>query len=1155
MSENQGEDASIDLSVNADEALQVFEQLAAAARDADDQLQRLKQHLTEQVTATFGAQGLRPQNYEQASGFLSRMDPADVAQAAPDIAQTKNALAARSADIQARAMDFAGTTPNLATQPPADVLAQFQQAMAERDRQQQAQQQRQAQQQAAGIERPARYGYDTTSIPAPLPSIPSAPIPVPLPGGHAATGVPVSPVAPVTDSLAQALTAQTPPSATPTGASAGETAPPVTGALTDDIQALAVAAIAADAGIRQLQQRLQEQVNATFSAQGLHATTYEQAAGFVARMEPAGLAGAAPDIAQTTDAITARQVEVTGQVRDFAAATPDATSQPLSTQQDMLIRWQEALRRQSPQQQPQGQDPNDTQPSVNAGTYYQQSVRSGPLVPPPPEGMERLARYGVYGATVDQRGAANPWPTATPAFGPTSGSTSNDTTQQDRSDTVLGDHIAQALTRSAGGLVAGGINGAANAAGMGATGDLVAGLARPLIGLIGEAAPLALGAVGAVAGGAVLGLGVNAAQTHYEQEKQGLSATEGTTTGATPSSELMAAQRTGWAYLFHEQESVAAAQQLGGAGVTSSQMGGALASSMALARVGNVGLGEATGLTGQLMQGGLSSNQVGDTYAQMDQAARQTGVSLSRLISGVKELGQAAGVGQISVNGLAAVQAIAGPSVNVAQAMSGTIGSTGTSALAQGYMLGLNPAPFDAAQKSPAALWDAYANTARRYDVGSGGERVAQQALSSAGFDFSGMKGPQADEFIRKLAAEGPGAAQKYEQSLQQKEAAPGAAGPHNAADLYKTAIDAANRVNSEMQKASIWAEQIAAKMALADQSAKDIASRDPRFTPSGTDLSAGANPHHIQPTRPYANTAFLGPPSPYDLGINPNAIDFTNPTALAHQANRNQAPWDVHNQALLQDNLAHNRAGDASKFGYDASGVAAFGAISGTAVNQGVAGQLKVGGAGLSASTFSALEAAAQRTGVPLSVLLAQSRQEATVNGKIDPSAVSADGGYGLGQFTDQASALKYLGQASHELGKGPVTAANWHAAALDPQIAAQGMADFDASLVASKSAGGRWDKALAQYNAGPAGWDYTGHPGQGRNYGSGVMQSAQQVQHTLGITVTVQDQNGNKVGQTKTQHNIDTSRKVVAAQSYGPSDTQSPTVGLPFQLPRRIK
>ncbi len=1157
MSENQGEDASIDLTVNADEALAVFEQLSAAAWDADEQIQQLKQHLTQQVAATFGAQGLRPQTYEQASGFLSRMDPADVAQAAPDIAQTKNALTARSADIQARAMDFAGTTPGLATQPPADVLAQFQQAMAERDRQQQAQQQRQAQQQAAGIERPARYGYDTASIPAPLPSIPSAPIPAPLPGGHAATNATGETGAPGADSLAQALTAQTPPSATPTGAGAGETTPPVTGALTDDIQALAVAAIAADAGIRQLQQRLQEQVNQTFSAQGLHATTYEQAAGFVARMEPAGLAGAAPDIAQTTDALAARHAEVKGQVRDFAAATPDIASQPLSTQQDMLTRWQEALRQQSPQQQPQGQDPNDTQSSANAGTYYRHSVPSGPLVPPPPEGMERLARYGVYGATVDQRGAANPWPTATPAFGPTSGSTSNDTTQQDRSDTVLGDHIAQALTRSAGGLVAGGVSGAANAAGLGATGDVLSGLARPLMGALGEAA-LPLAAAAAVGGAA---LGVGDLQAKYATDRQSLAGSVGTTTAATPGSELSTAMHAGWPFDFKEGESAAAARQLGLAGVDSSQLGGGLDASMALARHGGIGLDQATSTVGGLMQSGMSGNQVADYLAKLDQAARQTGVSVTRLAEGVTHLNQAAGVGQISINGLAAAQALTdrtGTKIDIGQAMAGAIGATGTTALAQGALLGLNPTQFEKATQDPAVLLDSYANLAKRYDVGTGGVQVAQQAMSAAGFDFSKMDSHQADVFTRKLVAQGPGAAQAYEDSLTKKENAPGAPGPHTGAEYVQTGKQIADAITGPTAKLGIVLDEGAAALGNAAGAInRAVARSDPRYGLNGADTSAGPNPHHIQPTRVLQgdSTLNLPPPSAADLGINPGAIDFTNPTALAHQANRNQAPWDAHNLALLQDNLAHNRAGDASQFGYDASGDAAFGAISGTAVNQGMAGQLKVGGAGLSASTFSALEAAASRTGDPLSVLLAQSRQEATVNGKIDPSAVSADGGYGLGQFTDQASALKYLGQASHELGKGPVTAANWHQAALNPQIAAQGMADYDASLVASKSAGGRWDKALAQYNAGPAGWDYTGHPGQGRDYGAGVVQGAQQVQHTLGITVTVQDQNGNKVGQTKTQHNVDTSRKVVAAQSYGPMDNQSPTVGLPLQLPRPIK
>ncbi len=322
MSENQGEDASIGLTVDADEALTVFEQLSQAARDADEQIQQLKQHLAQQVTATFGAQGLRPQTYEQASGFLSRMDPAEVAQAAPDIAQTKNALVARSADIQARAMDFAGSTPNLAAQPPADVLAQFQQSMAAREQQQTAQQQRQAQQAAAGIERPARYGYDQSAPPAPSHAS-FAPITATTVPTMQATGTTtMAPLATTGDErLAQALSAPTPTGASAPGRATTDTpslaSTASTGELPDDLQRLAVAAIAADEGIRRLQQHLVEQVNADMGQAGIRPQTFEQAQDLLGRMPPADLAAAAPDVVVTQQRIAARSAEVTGQVAAF----------------------------------------------------------------------------------------------------------------------------------------------------------------------------------------------------------------------------------------------------------------------------------------------------------------------------------------------------------------------------------------------------------------------------------------------------------------------------------------------------------------------------------------------------------------------------------------------------------------------------------------------------------------------------------------------------------------------------------------------------------------------------------------------------------------------------------------------------------------------
>jgi len=375
----------------------------------------------------------------------------------------------------------------------------------------------------------------------------------------------------------------------------------------------------------------------------------------------------------------------------------------------------------------------------------------------------------------------------------------------------------------------------------------------------------------------------------------------------------------------------------------------------------------------------------------------------------------------------------------------------------------------------------------------------------------------------------------------------------HHAAVEKRRTIAQERAITGPTAKLGIALDEGAAALGNAAGTINQVLGKyDPRYNASGTDLSAGPNPLGIQPTRPLQSdsTAIMGPPSPYDLGIHIDGSGPVTPTALARQAHANQLAVDAHNRTIQQAALAHNQVVDASKIGYDASGVAGYGPISGTAVNQGMAGQLRINGANLSSSTFAALQSAAQRTGVPLSVLLAQAQKEATVNGTIDPSARSADGGIGLGQFTDAGAAVQYLGQASHELGMGAVTASNWRQMALNPRLAAQGMADYDAANLASKESGGRWNTALAMYNGNPHHLS-----AQAQAYGASVAGTAEQVQHTLGITVTVQDQNGNTVGQTKTQHNINTSKKVVAAQSYGPQDNSSPTVGMPFRLPGRIK
>jgi len=491
-------------------------------------------------------------------------------------------------------------------------------------------------------------------------------------------------------------------------------------------QELTAAAKEADASIQQLKQHLTEQVAQTFGAQGLRPQTYEQAQGFLQRMPAADLAAAAPEIAATQQAISARSATITGAAMDVTGA-PGASNQPI---QQLLDQVRQLLTVQQQQQTASGggaaADGSATSPARSGGT---------------PNG-----------------GSSSLWL----AGAPTPGGTPPDVTQQDKSANLFGERIAQALTRSAGGLMAGGIQGAANAAGMGATGDLVGGLARPLMSMLGEfAAPLA--AVVAVGAG---GLAVNAQQAHYAQEQQSLSGAVGTTTGATPLSELRTVQNAGWNYLYGEKDSVAAANQLGQAGVLSNQMPGGLNDAMALSRISGLDLGQTTDLTGGLMKAGASSTQVGDTYASLDEAARHSGVSLDRLVTSLKTLQQAAGASQLDVNGLAAAQKLAGSNVQVGQALAPLVGATGTDAMQQMAMLGLNPAQFAQAQAHPQVAWDAYASVAKRYDIGTYGTQTAESALQAAGLDMSGMSGQAASTLVQKLVSQGPRAAEDYAASL-----------------------------------------------------------------------------------------------------------------------------------------------------------------------------------------------------------------------------------------------------------------------------------------------------------------------------------------------------------------------------------------------------
>jgi len=909
------------------------------------------------------------------------------------------------------------------------------------------------------------------------------------------------------------------------------------------LQELTAAAKEADATLSKLKTDMASQVNQAFGSAMGTTVDYPHAANIVRGLPQADIEAVVPGVPALQQQIAERGAQITGQAMDFTSANPQSAGQPIPT---LLTQFQEAQARQAEQSQRQ----QEAQQARQAQQPASSSVSSVPSGAQPGDPVSNAARYGLApastplspfgqpGASTDARDAAK----QQGALGGTGsgGSSSTDTTQQDRASTQLGERFAQALTRSGVGMVTGGIQGAASAAGMGATGDLVGALARPLMELV--SAPLAIGA--AVIGGAAgIGLGVNALQSKYAGEQQGLAGSVGTTTGATPSSELTTAQQAGWAMMYHEADSVAAARQLGDMGVQSGQLGAGLTASMALSRIGGIGLDQTTALTGQMMQSGMSGNQVGDYFAQLDQAARQSGVSVARLTEGIVHLNQAAGIGQISVNGLAAAQALTdqtGTKIDIAQAMSGAIGATGTTALSQGALLGLNPTQFEAATQDPAKLLDSYANLAKRYDVGTGGVQVAQQAMSAAGFDFSKMDSHQADVFTRKLVSEGPGAAQKYEDSLTKKENAPGAPGPHNFDELTQASVTVAHNITSATDQFKIGVEQAAAGFVTSISGAAD------RGTGVAHTVAHARAAHRVNADGTISDSTGMPivniPPSLQTVQdrLHGNVTRFGNDgTTYASDGTPQAGTGGVGTHPGLTGNPYGTGLHYAEQQGMSVKNIAGFAQAASPEVVQ-------------------ALDAASKRTGVPVQVLLAQAAQETS---NFNTTAISNDGGYGLAQMTDPKAAQQYLSQAAHELHK-PVSS-DWHQMAFNPAISAQAMADYDKDNFLSKQGAGSWDKALAMYNGGPNGWNITGHPGQGRDYGTGIAQRAEEVQHRLEVVVHVKDgTSGKTVGHTQTTHtvrtahpahSIDPTRRHVAAQSYGPQDRTPPAPGIPT-LPGHI-
>ncbi len=1073
------EEVSIPLTVDTDQATANIEQLQSVAESLDSTLERLQQRAIQafnSIGMSLSGQPYRANTYAQVETFSKAVGTDDLWAQSPRLGRAMAEVDVQRDQIAARVGRFADANQTA----------------------------------VSTLTGPALYNAFQGSTPPPAPPAP----PAPLQG----TGTPVAGAAAAAALPPMGTGAPLPASASPLVSSSTPTPP----AAVDPLARLRADAEALDPQLQTRESRATRLFNqlalTSGDGQPVKATRYADVRQHLSAFTPEETWDLSPALGQSVVNAEQRRAAIGARVEQFAttpvfgavAAPAGATTSPATT----------------------------AMPPPAATTAMPPPAAT--TATPPPGATPAPAPAAVFDAfnswidAQPARPSSSSVPVVPNAFGTTAaplplglglggGTTPQDT---DRTATTFADKISSALTHSGGSVASGLARGAFDAAGMGAAGDVISGLARPVAGALGELFAPVAGVLAAVG----VGLAVNSQTSHYFGEEQLLAGGVGSRGGATPSSELTVTQQTGWGYLYHEKQSVAAARQLGDAGVDSSQLGDTLSASMALARVGGMDLGTTTQLSGQYARAGFSGSQISDTYAEMDQASRLTGVSLSRITAAIKELNQTAGLGAIGVSSFAATQAFVGPELHVEQALAPAIGAQGAEAIQMQAMLQLSPQDFLHAQKNPAQLWDAYAGVAKRYDRGTYGTDVAEQALKTAGLDLSSLKGPDAANVVQRLVSQGPKAAEDYYTSLQAKEKAK----PETGTTFDQKGVDVSNRQTAATEKATIAVEQWTAAML---RSTDSVADSHAPLRRQAHDNGA-AQRLHEQQLVDEARTH-----KPKDLLAMVQAHP-TDPTALL----RYEAVTNA--QAYANDPNISNPA--------DASGSKEFGPLSEARLGQVRQHGTWVGGgrgtgSRLDPATFIALEDATRRTGVPLPILMSQMRQENTVNGRIDSQAVNAsDGGTGLGQWTpgkhneNLPTIEKYLGMASQTLGLGPVTASNWRQAALNPRVAALGTAYYDGSVYGSKAAGHDWSKALSQVQGGPNGWNDTGHPGHGRDYGQSVVAGAEEVQHRLEITVKTVDQNGRQTGQAQTRHTVSHpvkhARKAVAAASYGPEDRTPP-------------
>ncbi len=1057
MNENDDE-VSIPLTVDTEQARANINGLREDAQALDDTLLELRQRGTEVFNQAPEGKQRPARSYDEVEQRTSQYAPDLYAQQNPEMARIQAGIAARQDAIDARLRDFVQARPDAATLSGGAFYQAY----------------------GAWSETAPPTPPATSTLGAPAPGTPTPP----------ATGAawPATFMQPATAPPSPPAIGGGPAPASPTSGLAPEALTRLRG----DAEAL-------DPDLQKRETQATRLFNALKmpgpsdlsnpSRKPLKADDYDDVRTQLATRTPEDVWALSPALHQAVMGAEDRRATISSHIDQFAQATtaPAPESVPTGVQPAPLAQSAQPapLVQPAPLAQPaqpapgaqgaQSSAPADVYRTFSAWLAQQQQASSA-----------TTQAQGRSSTTTGGIGAGNTSP-----FALGGGTTAQDT---DRTATTFADKMASALTRSGGSVAAGLTRGAFDAAGMGAAGDVVSGLARPVAGALGELfAPVAgmLAAVG-------VGLGINAQSSHYFAEEQTLAGGVGSRGGATPSSELTTAQQTGWGYLYHEKESVAAARQLGDAGVDSSQLGGTLSASMALARVGGMDLGATTQLSGQYARAGLSGSQISDTYAEMDQASRLTGVSLSRVTAALKELNQTAGLGAIGVTSLVATQALAGPEINVGQALAPAIGAQGSQAIQMSAILGMTEPQFLAAQKNPAALWDAYAGVAKRFDKGSYGIDVAEQALQTAGLDLSSLKGPDAAAVVQRLVSQGPKAAEDYYTSLQTKEKAH----PETGADLTNKGKDVSNRIIAAGEKFVIDAERASAALI------------------RGADAlghTGGANEvKHWQLHHPGQRRAESLPGATLTEGVASHLPreSFTTTNALTYET---------------PDNHTKRVTGYVSGYRADTRWVDPR-----YVTPHAIAVDNTRGSTDYATPQVTGMVAgAAQYTHVPIGVSLALLARETDIKNVQG----HGDGGYGIAQwdFSTQANQRN----AMHYLGASSVAQAKQYA--MDPQRAITASDTYLRDIYNDPTRGAHnWERTLASYNgSGPA----------AQQYGHDTYQAAQKVEIQIGGTVTLTHPDGKPAGtgqvkpQTHTIHHpVNHARKATAAASYAPTDHTPP-------------